>query len=294
MRGMLLMAGLVAAGADTVCGANASSASALARARALVPPPAAKTSDGDVEGGDFWEAHAALLEAARVELGPRDARAYAPAAGVDVVKNPEIAPTAVPGVYAARLLSPGYAAALGRELAYLRESGIPLRRPNGMNRRGAILSHLGFDAAIETLFATSLRKAALALFPRALRDADVTDHYAFSIRYDADDAAGDVALAEHADASAFTANLCLAGDFTGGDLLFRGVRFHERDAADRPYAAVAQEPGVALLHLGQHLHAAAPTTAGSRENVVFWATGAHDYVRIAPYDVDGGDVKPFY
>lgn len=278
---------------NATCASSGGGGDALARARALVPPAAEATSGGDVEGGDWWEAHDSLLAAALAELGPRDASVYAPVAGVDFYALPNATATAAPGVYRARLFSADYVRRLALELAHLRASGIPLRRPNGMNRRGCVLSHLGFDGAIEALFATALRPLALRLYPFALRPADVTRHYAFSILYEPEDG-GDVALGEHADGSVFTANLCLAGAFAGGDLLFRGVRFHERDADEVAPVAVAQEAGVALLHLGQHLHAAAPTEAGTRENVVFWATGDHDYVRIAPYDAGGGDGKPYF
>ena len=109
--------------------------------------------------------------------------------------------------------------------------------------------------------------------------------YAFSVRYQSDRADGDVELKDHADGAALTMNLCLANcSGAGGDLLFRGVRFLDPDADAMPYARVPQRPGVALLHLGQHLHAASPTTSGTRENLVVWAHGEGGYVRIAPYN----------
>lgn len=275
----------------------ASSLSPLARARALVPPDADMADGGEFEGLEFWQEHEALLEAARLELGPLDESTYSPRPDVDISTNPVVEPTAAPGVYAVKLLSDEFIAKLAAELAHLRRSGIPLRRPNGMNRRGCVLSHLGFGAMIETLFAVALRPLGLRLFPHALRAPDVSHHYAFSILYEPETARGDVALREHADGSSLTMNLCIStgdDDFEGGDLLFRGVRFHDEDSDSRPYVAVPQRPGVALIHLGQHLHAAGPTTAGRRENVIFWATGEHDYVRIAPYDADGNDLKPIY
>ena len=41
-------------------------------------------------------------------------------------------------------------------------------------------------------------------------------------------------------------------------------------------------PGVALLHLGGHKHAALPLTAGERTNLIIWCTGRHGVVRIRP------------
>ena len=287
----------MAALATSARGANASAAAgALARARALVPPSVVATSHGDTEGIDFWEEHASLLEAARVEYGPLDASVYAPGEG-DVL-GPDgwnVEGTDVPGVYAVRVVSERFLEKLGAELAHLRASGIPLRRPNGMNRHGCILSHLGFEAAIEKICAEALRPLGLRLFPHALRPSDVGHSYAFSVRYEPERDDGDVDLSEHADGAALTMNLCLSNCASaGGDLLFRGVRFHEEDADAAPVRRVKQTPGVALVHLGQHLHAAAPTTNGTRENLIIWAHGEHGYVRIAPYNADGSDGRPFY
>ena len=193
-----------------------------------------------------------------------------------------------------RVVSESYLKRLGAELEHLRQSGIPLRRPNGMNRHGCILSHLGFEAAIEALCARALRPLGPRLFPDALRPADITHHYAFSVRYEPEKEGGDVELSEHADGAALTMNLCLSSCGGGGDLLFRGVRFHEKDAGDVPPRRIPQRPGVALVHLGQHLHAASPTTNGTRENLIVWLHGEDGYVRIAPYAPDGSDGVLFY
>ncbi|KAJ1487179.1 hypothetical protein T484DRAFT_1787557 [Baffinella frigidus] len=42
--------------------------------------------------------------------------------------------------------------------------------------------------------------------------------------------------------------------FEGGELLFRGVRFQDADAGERAQKSIVHAPGVALIHLGQHLH----------------------------------------
>ena len=280
-------------GAARHCGNGSSDA--LMRARQLAAPSAVVTLHGDVEGSDFWEEHASLLEAARVAYGPLDASVYAPSD--DDILRPTLddVTEVVPGVYAVRVLSDRFVRKLSAELAHLRSSGIPLRRPNGMNRHGCILSQLGFEDAIEAICARALRPLGLRLFPRALKASDISHSYAFSVLYDADAEGGDVELNEHADGAALTMNLCLSNcDDAGGDLLFRGVRFHEKDAEKREPVRVRQRQGYALLHLGQHLHAAAPTTRGRRENLIVWMFGKHDFVRIAPYNADGSDGHPFY
>lgn len=270
---------------NSCSGLLVSEESALEMARRLPVPPADALRGGEFEALEFWEKNEDLLERARLELGPLHSYVYAPSPRqcfrdevLDGTEKPQA--TSVPGVYSIRLLRDDFAADLLSELAHLRNSGIPMRRPNGMNRDGLILSFLGFQPFLETL-ASVVRPMGLGLYRHALRDEDVEELYGFSIRYQRD---GDVKLAEHADASALTLNVCLGHeDFEGGDLIFRGVRFHDDDAETRIALSLPQQPGVALIHLGQHLHSAAPLLRGVRENVVLWTMGKHGTVRIAPY-----------
>lgn len=301
MRG--IVATLLGARAAEDCvsewGSGGPRTTALELARLLEAPVAAAQTGGEFEGLDFWQEHESLLERARLELGPRRAYVYAPTASECF--RPEIVAalndtdpgaalralleaTAMPGVFALPLLRDSFVADLVRELDHLRSSGIPLRRPNGMNRDGCVLSFLGFQDGLLDTIGTVMRRLGLATYPRALRSPDIAELYGFSIRYSV---GGDVALAEHADGAALTFNICLGHPgFQGGDLLFRGVRFHDNDAESRPTVAVAHATGVAIMHLGQHLHSATPLHAGVRENLVIWAMGSYGYVRIAPYDDD--------
>ena len=48
-------------------------------------------------------------------------------------------------------------------------AGIPMRRPNGMNRYGAILEELGFDALLGRLVDVYVRPMAQMLFPNLVR-----------------------------------------------------------------------------------------------------------------------------
>ena len=52
-----------------------------------------------------------------------------------------------------------------------------------------------------------------------------------------------------------------------------------REPLDR---VVQHAPGVALLHLGGHYHAARELTRGERVNLVLWCYGEGGVVRIAP------------
>jgi hypothetical protein len=196
-------------------------------------------------------------------------------------------PTAVDGVFALPLLSSDFCTHLLEEFTHLRNSGIPLRRPNGMNRYGAILTDLGFQTGLlEFLSAHILRPLAQEIYPQWVQGAEVEEVFGFIVRYDM---SGDVELKEHADAACVTLNVCLGPEedgrsaFEGGALAFRGVRFQDADADTRPQTVIEHRVGVAIIHLGQHLHQATPITKGVRENLIMWMTGNGGWVRVRPY-----------
>jgi len=275
--------------------------SALERVRQLTPPSPEALYGGENEGVEFWEDNEALLKEALRELGPLHPYVYNPtpqqaftpsvAAALSSSSSSLLSllqTTSVPGVYSLDLLNPSFCQDLIEELAHVRASGIPLRRPNGMNRYGAILGDLGFESGLMKLLGDSvLAPIAKAVFQGWIRDPELSERYAFTVRYEH---GGDLSLAEHADASCVTLNVCLghqsggAATFEGGDLLFRGVRFQQDNADKMPQQAVKHRLGLALIHLGQHLHQASEITAGVRENLILWMMGDHGWVRIRPYD----------
>jgi len=282
---------------------------ALARARALRPPVPVCTYGGEHEANDFWDKNEPLIQQALKELGPLHEEVYAPRQLQDVYRAEVVAaleqpdqthriralralvePTNVPGVWALPLLSRDFCHKLLEEMAHLRKSGVPLRRPNGMNRFGAILTSLGFqEGLLEQLARHIVRPLANALYPQWVQGSEVEEVFGFLVRYDL---TGDVELAEHADASCVTLNVCLGPEepgglgrqgFQGGNLVFRGVRFQDEDASTRPQKAIEHKVGVAILHLGQHLHQAERITKGERENLIMWLTGKGGWVRVRPY-----------
>merc|ERR550532_1785607 len=149
-------------------------------------------------------------------------------------------------VYRLDLLEHDFCDLLLEELSHLEASGIPLRRPNGMNRYGAILSHLGFQ---QGLLVPMMRQVVLPfaseLWPEWVSPGDCDETYGFVVRYRLGD---DVDLAEHADTSNVTLNACLGRSFTGGDIYFKGVRFTD-SADDKDERRVGHRKGAALLHL---------------------------------------------
>jgi len=288
---------------------------ALDAARALLAkmPAALAQRYGDVEGFEWWESHAGLFEEARKAWGPRCRDVYRLAPSLDSpsssVASAVLAqatwlqdpvrqalangsPSALRSilqevcrdsaghaVYTFDLFTPEFCDALLHEMDHLEESGIPLRRPNGMNRYGAILSHLGFqEGLLEPLMRCVLAPLGHELWPEwvCLRDCDET--YGFIVRYRIGE---DVDLAEHADTSNITLNVCLGRDFADGDLYFKGVRFTDSEHEQQEYI-VGHRKGIAVLHLGGHFHGVRPISKGERSNLVVWGTGADGVVRIRP------------
>ena len=268
--------------ASTSASASASaSTSALARARGLPPPPPpVATTGGEHEGAAFFEAHADVLRDAWRELGLAPSHAamdvgVGPEAGtgglaaaglVDpalaaAVASVREAPSALreaavrglwheeaPGVWSSRLLSLEAIAMMRDELVRVRGSGIPTRRPNGMNRFGVILDEdvpgavrHGLATFVKRVIDEYVRPVGRMLFPEFVRSGangagsgggggggggggqtragDDAEQFAFTVRYTPGQ---DVKLAEHRDASVVTLNLNLnlPGEGFGGSALY--------------------------------------------------------------------------
>ena len=75
----------------------------------------------------------------------------------------------------------------------------------------------------------------------------------------------------HVDDAEITINYCLGEKFTGGDLVFEGVRClaHQDLHSENNYVETKpfrykNVPGRALIHLGKHLHRAEDIESGER------------------------------
>lgn len=318
---MLVLARAVSSSLQTAARASQSCAapmegSSLARARELAAelpdPQNTSQTDGEHDMHEWWERHESLFADARREWGRRHPALYelddasaerfvnpelvravaaceaAAARGEEIDERPLLAlftEAGAPGVWRFPLFTPAFCTLLLEELEHHEASGIPLRRPNGMNRYGAILDELGLEASLAYLARRFLRPLGQLLYPHLIAAHDADHHYGFVVRYKVGE---DVSLAEHADASVLTlnANLGLPG-FEGGALAFKGTRFLDRDpqnAAEHEVDFAAFAPGDAILHLGGTYHSARPITAGERVNLILWMFGEHGVVRVAPYD----------
>eukprot|EP00928_Gymnodinium_smaydae_P090516 TRINITY_DN74302_c0_g1_i1.p1 TRINITY_DN74302_c0_g1~~TRINITY_DN74302_c0_g1_i1.p1 ORF type:complete len:334 (+),score=44.90 TRINITY_DN74302_c0_g1_i1:76-1077(+) len=282
-------------------------ASALEIARKLIPPVASVIQRGEFEGYEFWEEHDEVLTKAWQELGPRNPGlyAYGPAfeeryihgdlrAAADAARGGEgegrarqLFEEVVPGVFASdRLFTAPFVNDLLSELEHIEVSGIPRRRPNGMNRYGVILDNVGMESALNGLIDAYVRPLAAMLFPELVGPHDADEHYAFTVRYEA---SGDTELAKHGDASVVTLNLCLGRPgWRGGGLQFyeyeaSGIYALPRGSNSAGGGLLNFQPGLAVLHRGQHKHQALPLLDGVRTNVIIWLMGRHGVVRVAPY-----------
>lgn len=290
-------------------------ASALTRARLLASElPSrlnASTDGGETDEHKWWVAHAELFEEARLEYGQLHPSLYdferhvtafvqprllsavegcerAAAAGEAVDEEALrdlLTPAGAPNVWRLPLFTDRFCTMLLEELRHYEASGIPLRRPNGMNRFGAILDQLGLDASLDYLSRRFVRPLGQLLYPWLISHGDADEHYGFVVRYKRGE---DVALAEHADASVLTlnANLGVRG-FTGGAIAFRGTRWLDdepRAVAESHVDFANFEPGDAILHLGGQYHSAKPIEDGERANLIVWLHGKYGVVRFAPHD----------
>lgn len=276
-----------------------SSSSALLQAQRLKAPGAKLSYGGEAEHTDWWDDHEDLLQRARLEWGRKHPELYELDDNfVQSFLNPDLVrslqsrdkrlfaslfrETAVPDVYIFQLFTPSFTHLLRDELEHHEASGIPLRRPNGMNRFGAILSDVGFAEMMNHLVRDYLVFAARHLFPDHVGPSDITHSYPFTVHYQPGQ---DIKLSEHTDASTITVNVCLQPSKNDTKVLyFKEQRTLQSDVAPLPATYIdLAEPGEAVIHLGQHVHGVADVDS-LRHNLVVWLFAEYGYVRVAKYE----------
>ncbi|GAB5362806.1 hypothetical protein AAMO2058_000830300 [Amorphochlora amoebiformis] len=286
--------------------------SSLDKARELVPPKPSATKGGETEDLGFWTKHMELLDSAWKEFGLRHnlhlnvtnttvfdiLTPEMRSALVKAINNPtestkrgivNLWQEAAPGIYVSnKLFNSQFLLSLRNSLHLLQGSHIPSRRPNGMNRYGLILAQenesskfayepLGglFQQALADINTHILQPLCLVLFGYFVRKRDISEVYAFTIRYSHGE---DIKLGEHRDASAVTlnVNLNIHDTFQGSAVEFPAEKI-----------SVNFEPGTAIFHLGRLRHRTLPLLKGTRDNLVVWLHGRNGFVREAPYETSG-------
>eukprot|EP01130_Rhizamoeba_saxonica_P014131 TRINITY_DN6126_c0_g1_i2.p1 TRINITY_DN6126_c0_g1~~TRINITY_DN6126_c0_g1_i2.p1 ORF type:complete len:466 (-),score=88.45 TRINITY_DN6126_c0_g1_i2:6-1382(-) len=168
------------------------------------------------------------------------------------------------GVYTFDMLSEQFCSMLIEEINNFENSGLPIQRPNSMNNYGVILDHFGFTKMISTLIKTCILPLSSLLFPDSYGKT-LDNHHSFIVKYKIGE---DLDLAEHADSSHVTLNVCLGKQFSGGSLYFKGIRGTPTEQTQ--YTEVSHRVGTGILHVGKHIHAALPITEGERINLIIW------------------------
>lgn len=162
--------------------------------------------------------------------------------------------------------------------AWAQEASWAMRRPNSMNRYGVVVTDVGLRGAVDALVDSVMVPLVQALWPEEthLATSELVDRHAFTVRYRGGE---DRKLDTHVDSSDLTLNLCLGGHFRGGGVYFHGRSDEaEHDPMVSPHptpcshcrASHGHEQGIALLHLGDHVHGAHNIKAGERNNLVVW------------------------
>jgi len=273
--------------------------SALSRARALQAPQPMLSYQGEYEKNEWWLEHFDLFQEARKEWGQKRPELYRWDDDMKQFLDPDlyraisnrderllaslIDSTEAPSVFMFGLFNKNFTNLLLDEMKHHKNSGVPLRRPNGMNRYGAILSELGFDDMVNGLVSELLVPIARHIFPTFVGPSDLSESYSFVVRYHP---GRDVSLSEHTYASLVTVNVCLQASDGRNVLFFKENRFwkrsvHHTEQRHARYIGLS-EPGRAVIHLGQHIHGVSQVDS-PRSNLVIWMFGEHGYVRIAPY-----------
>ena len=172
----------------------------ITKARSLKAPEAAVHQGGEMEGIEFWAENDELLMEAREEWGHKheilyelnkefmhrflDPRILDAIEGRSIRKlEALIQQSEKNGVYKFQLFTSEFVDLFLEELAYQESSKIPMRRPNGMNRHGCLLSQLGFDIMLKALSDLVLRPLVHIMFPNHIAAKDISSEYGFVVQY---------------------------------------------------------------------------------------------------------------
>jgi len=176
-----------------------------------------------------------------------------------------------PGLYTFKMLSDKTCKELIEEVEYFenwcKQWNLAPQRPNSMNNYGAMLDDFGFSTVLDELIATIINPLSKILYPYLLH---LDSHHGFIVEYQM---GKDVKLNFHVDDSEVTLNVCLGKQFEKGELYFGGVRceYHQQTATTpQENTYVSHQPGIGLLHVGKHRHAAQKITSGHRLNLILW------------------------
>lgn len=285
-------------------------ASALEKARTVLRPSREEMLARAPSVHHFWNTNKRTIEEAWAEWEAANGHAritldrslYSPAllqaveaAWEDPSKEAAVADLfeeVFPGVYQAQFFNPEKLGEIREYMALVADAGIPMRPPYGivLNKGGGMLDPRSegylaaptFQAFYRDLMDHFMRPIARLLFPDVYGYDSQT--FGFSIQWQE---GGDKDLRAHTDASSVTLNINL--NLPGEEFEGSAVRF--MDPFTKQMADLTFEPGVALIHHGNAMHASKPIKKGERHNFVLWLYGEHGQI---PYQhgVHGEPASP--
>jgi len=197
------------------------------------------------------------------------------------------------GLYQYRIFSESVCRELMGEVdnfnAFAASTGLPVTRPNSMNRYGLIMNDIGFLRTMDALMRRFVQPFANAFFTERLGEGfEFQSQHTFVVRYKMGE---DLDLKTHRDDSDLTLNVCLGKEFEGATLYFHrdpgSVRACACSASEDGNTAeefayphpercryctfkYAHTPGVGLMHTGAHVHGAERLISGERSNLIVW------------------------
>jgi len=167
------------------------------------------------------------------------------------------------GVHTFPLLTAECCAMIVAEVEHYSGSGLPVSRPNSMNKYGLVLNEIGMEPLFDHLQRKVLGRIAALLFPR--EGAALDRHHSFIVKYEP---GKDLGLDMHVDNSDVTFNVCLGKEFTGAGLAFCG--YMGAPAHRHLSHTYMHRKGRCVVHLGRRRHGADDITSGERMNLIIW------------------------
>ncbi|XP_027364776.1 uncharacterized PKHD-type hydroxylase At1g22950-like [Abrus precatorius] len=175
------------------------------------------------------------------------------------------------GIYTFEMLQLQFCELLVSEVEHferwVHEIKFRIMRPNTMNQFGAVLYDFGMETMLDRLMNGFISPISRVFFPEH-GGSSLDSHHGFVVEYGIN---RDVDFCLHVDDSEVSLNICLGKQFSGGELLFRGVRCDEHinsETQPEEIFGYFHVPGRAILHSGCHRHGTNPATSRNRINLI--------------------------
>ena len=195
-----------------------------------------------------------------------------------------ISPVTNTGIYSLRIFSHEFCNMLIEEVDHYEKFLIEHQinpndhRPNFLNKYGILLDEMGFAPFLDEFMEFALKEITSSLY-YDWGGESLDSHHGFIVEYQL--GSKDEDLEYHMDEAEVTLNLCLGKKFNGGNVFFNGIRNHWSTEDFQEDFKFQHEPGLALIHIGQHWHGANKIQDGERYNLILWMRSSTYHKSIA-------------